>query len=190
MAKGTRLDVIELSLRQIQKEVSLSREENVATTRERLQVLDRRITKHHTNVNQRLDEINQRMDGTMRISSALLPNRLLEDFSPRTKVASVLAEVGILPLAPVLQGVEGCNEMEPDIQGRGFIPNHHHTPVPRLEIPIFEGDKPRWWIRRCERFFTCYQVVESQKVNLAATYLNDMVDAWFQGWSRLRNNFN
>ena len=59
--------------------------------------------------------------------------------------------------------------------------------MPRLQIPIFEGDKPRWWIRQCERFFHHYQVAENQKVNLAVAYLNDIADAWFQAWSQMRN---
>ena len=33
-------------------------------------------------------------------------------------------------------------------------------------------------------------MAEKQKVNSAAAYLNDMADALFQGWSRLRTAFN
>lgn len=66
----------------------------------------------------------------------------------------------------------------------------HHTPMSRLEIPAFDGDKPRWWIRQCERFFHYYWVVECQKVNLAVAYLNDMADPWFQGWSKRRTKLN
>jgi len=47
---------------------------------------------------------------------------------------------------------------------------------------MFEGMNPRWWVRRCERFFQFYKVPKEQKVNLVATYLNDAVDSWFQRW--------
>ena len=29
-------------------------------------------------------------------------------------------------------------------------------------------------------------MAENQKINLATAYFNDMVDAWFQGWDRVR----
>ena len=52
----------------------------------------------------------------------------------------------------------------------------------RLEIPIFEGKKPRWWVRRCERLFQFYRIPENQKITLAAAYLNEVADSWYQGW--------
>ena len=62
------------------------------------------------------------------------------------------------------------------------LANHSHTPVPRLDISIFEGEKPRWWVCRCERFFELYRIGEDHKVVMAATYLNDVVDACYQNW--------
>lgn len=41
----------------------------------------------------------------------------------------------------------------------------NHVPMPRLEIPMFEGKKPRWWVRRCGRFFQFYRIPEDQKIN-------------------------
>ena len=35
----------------------------------------------------------------------------------------------------------------------------------------------------CERFLYHYRVVEENKVNMAAAYLNDAADSWFQNWS-------
>jgi len=58
--------------------------------------------------------------------------------------------------------------------------------MPRLEIPLFEGSKLSWWIRRCERFFQFYGVIENQRINIATAYLNDTADAWFQEWYRSR----
>jgi len=51
--------------------------------------------------------------------------------------------------------------------------SHNHPLMPRLEIPKFEGRRPMWWVRRCDRFFQFYKVSDEQKVNLVATYLND-----------------
>ena len=68
--------------------------------------------------------------------------------------------------------------------------NQSCFPLPKMQIPLFDGISPRWWIRRCERFFQYYNVIECQKVNIAAAYLNDMTDAWYQGWSRMRFELN
>ena len=36
--------------------------------------------------------------------------------------------------------------------------------APKLELSLFEGENPRWWIRCCERMFVFYQIQELQKV--------------------------
>ena len=46
---------------------------------------------------------------------------------------------------------------------RGNYRTSTYTLAPRLEILVFEGLKPRWWIHRCERFFQFYNVVEGWK---------------------------
>lgn len=33
-------------------------------------------------------------------------------------------------------------------------------------------------------------MVENQRVALASTYLNDVGDMWFQGWSKVRDTYN
>ena len=79
--------------------------------------------------------------------------------------------------------------MEQEVPVRNFHPfPNNHPPMPRLEIPMFDGMKSRWWIKRRERFFQFYRVLDEQKVNLAAGYLNDAVDSWFQGWIQAEGN--
>ena len=34
--------------------------------------------------------------------------------------------------------------------------------------------------------FSLYQLLEQQKITLASTYLNDMENAWFQGWITMK----
>lgn len=60
--------------------------------------------------------------------------------------------------------------------------------MPRMEISIFEGDNPRWWVRKCERMFEWYDISKGRRVSLAITYFNDVVDAWYQGWTSVRNH--
>ena len=72
-----------------------------------------------------------------------------------------------------------------NIQVRDLNPQSgNHTPIPKLEILLFDGSRPKWWIRRCEHFFQYYNVAKPQRITLATTYLNDTVDSWFQGWLR------
>ena len=58
----------------------------------------------------------------------------------------------------------------------------------KMEIPLFDSQNPRWSVRRCERMFSIYNVAEQQKVTLVAAYLNDVRDAWFQGWRRVKES--
>lgn len=58
--------------------------------------------------------------------------------------------------------------------------------MPKLDIPMFDGNTPRWWIRRCERAFEWHGVPEQQGVALVAAYLNDTGDDWYQGWAKVK----
>ena len=53
-------------------------------------------------------------------------------------------------------------------------------PLPEMEILVFDEQKPRWWVRRCERTFSVYNISKQQRVPLAFAYLNDVGDTWFQ----------
>ena len=37
--------------------------------------------------------------------------------------------------------------------------------------------------------FSLYNIQEQQKVTMAATYLNYVENAWFQGWSRVKESY-
>jgi len=80
--------------------------------------------------------------------------------------------------------VEQDDEVE-TITRRGredkFTPPQLGFPMPQMEILVFEGANPRWWIRKCKRLFEWYNVPAERRVALAAAYFDDMVDAWFQG---------
>ena len=53
---------------------------------------------------------------------------------------------------------------------------------PKLEIPMFDGVNPLWWVRRCERMFSFYQKLEQQGMTIIAPYLSNVGDTWFQWW--------
>jgi len=49
---------------------------------------------------------------------------------------------------------------------RGIRGAHPTLLGPRMDIPAFEQDRPRWWIRWCKRVFYEYRVAKREKVNV------------------------
>ncbi|KAG8369727.1 hypothetical protein BUALT_Bualt14G0043900 [Buddleja alternifolia] len=61
--------------------------------------------------------------------------------------------------------------------------NSSYTPFPRVEFPHFDGDNPRAWILRCNRYFQVIPTIpEEHKVALASVYLDGKAEMWFQGF--------
>ena len=88
--------------------------------------------------------------------------RLSLDFPPRERNEPILqgnrmnrgigtSEIEVDP-EEELEGILGRDKAEP--------PNHHHSgyPMPRMEIPTFEGVNLHWWVRKCERLFEWYNI--------------------------------
>jgi len=97
---------------------------------------------------------------------------------------------------PILPGIGGnhrnielsVSEREPATveelvpERRREVPTRPHEtgfPVPKLELPVFEGVKPQWWWRSCDKLFEIHRVEENQNVVLAAVYLHDAGDIWY-----------
>ena len=57
-----------------------------------------------------------------------------------------------------------------------------------MEILVFKGDNPYWWVRKCEGMFEWYDISEGRRVSLAAAYFDNVVDAWYQGWTAVRDH--
>ena len=43
-------------------------------------------------------------------------------------------------------------------RGTQVSPHQPGFLFPNLEIPMVDGVNPRWWVHRCERMFSFYQV--------------------------------
>lgn len=83
-------------------------------------------------------------------------------------------------MPPNLGAMVEENHMEKRL-GNQVAPHSPGFPTPKLEIPMFDGTNPRWWVCRCERMFNFYRVLEQQRVTLVVAYLNDPGDTWFSG---------
>ena len=126
-----------------------------------------------------MDQFRQWIQSMFNMLSALPQFRLPPEFLPRALTNPIQPGTGILqrPKGPRGPIEPPGADMEGPVRGL-----NSHVPTPRLEIPLFDGSKPRWWICQCEIFFQLYHISEVQRVTMAATYLDDMIDSWYQGW--------
>jgi hypothetical protein len=60
--------------------------------------------------------------------------------------------------------------------------------LPKLPFPSFEGDNPRLWISRCEKYFGMYEVDAEAWVQVASMHLSPQVACWFQSIERQHPN--
>ncbi|XP_071918893.1 uncharacterized protein [Coffea arabica] len=51
----------------------------------------------------------------------------------------------------------------------------------KIDLPMFTGENPREWIRKCNKYCLNYQTPEDQKVEVIEIYLEEKADNWFQG---------
>ncbi|KAG8371357.1 hypothetical protein BUALT_Bualt13G0079300 [Buddleja alternifolia] len=62
--------------------------------------------------------------------------------------------------------------------------NHgsNYTPFPKIVFPHFDGENPRSWILRSNRYFQVITTIpKEQKVTSASVYLEGKAELWFQG---------
>ncbi|XP_026458493.1 uncharacterized protein LOC113359009 [Papaver somniferum] len=60
------------------------------------------------------------------------------------------------------------------------IPQDSHFKTPKIDFPKFNGDNPRRWVCKCERFIYLKSVAANQQTEVAAMYLEGKADSWFQ----------
>ena len=55
------------------------------------------------------------------------------------------------------------------------------TRLAKMELPNFNRENPKEWIRKANKFFKINGVEESMKSEIAELYFKDRVDTWFHG---------
>ncbi|XP_027098929.2 uncharacterized protein [Coffea arabica] len=70
-------------------------------------------------------------------------------------------------------GVEGGRNGRKEAS-KVLIPN-----PPKIDLPLFSGDNPREWLRKCDKYCWDYQIPEEQKVEVIEIYLEGRADRWF-----------
>ncbi|XP_039066152.1 uncharacterized protein LOC120211739 [Hibiscus syriacus] len=74
-------------------------------------------------------------------------------------------------------------------KGHPFMEKHSRNnntgmflPKPKIELQFFDGTNPRSWIRKCEKYFSIFDVPELQKLEIAAMYFTSKAEVWFDGY--------
>ncbi|XP_026452244.1 uncharacterized protein LOC113352661 [Papaver somniferum] len=49
----------------------------------------------------------------------------------------------------------------------------------KLDFPRFDGENPRRWLRKCDRFLQMHPMEETQKTDFASMYMDGRTDSWF-----------
>lgn len=52
--------------------------------------------------------------------------------------------------------------------------------TPKIELPMLQGNNPRVWVRKCEKYSSVNQISDVQKMDITEMYLEGRVDAWYQ----------
>lgn len=150
MAEGTRLkqmemrmEALEFGMLQTHEAITQSRvdvaamREELATSHEDMQ---RELERHR----EMMDQFGQRINNMFNMLSSLPQFCLPPEFPPRSGARPNSNGSGILPRPPGKTESKGVQGIEIDPQVRDFhLQSGTHTPMPRLEIPLFDGSRPR-----------------------------------------------
>ncbi|XP_027170262.1 uncharacterized protein LOC113770100 [Coffea eugenioides] len=66
-----------------------------------------------------------------------------------------------------------------EVSGRREFRNVHK--LPKMDLPVFDGDNPREWIRKANKYFKIHGVEDDMKSEVAELYFRDRADIWFHG---------
>ncbi|KAL4351905.1 hypothetical protein GQ457_06G037700 [Hibiscus cannabinus] len=74
------------------------------------------------------------------------------------------------------------NHSEPNTLPAQNIPIRGSNFRPKIELQMFDGINPRGWIKRCQKYFTLFDIPEEQKMDLASMHLEGKAETWFDGY--------
>ena len=130
------MESLEASVTRMQEDAAANRED-VEAIRDSIKELERG--------QERADFYGQKMDSMFSMLAVLPQFKVARELHPRLGTEPILEKEGILPRPDGIRMLDEQGVYEHESQGRNI--GHSHPPVPRLEIPIFEGEKSRWWVR-------------------------------------------
>lgn len=57
---------------------------------------------------------------------------------------------------------------------------HHHSYLPKMSFPRFDGTDPRIWKDKCQEYFLLYNIGETMKTSAASLHLDGNAAKWYQ----------
>lgn len=83
--------------------------------------------------------------------------------------------------SPILPTPESSLRVYGEKWGKSLNPqNPHYLFHPKIELPCFDRNNPREWIRKCNKFSLVYQIEERHKTYVVEMYLKGKVDIWHE----------
>ncbi|XP_071924950.1 uncharacterized protein [Coffea arabica] len=73
------------------------------------------------------------------------------------------------------------SRMEPPKEAGSRRETRVHGRLPKMDLPIFDGDNPREWIRKANKYFKLHEIEEDLRAEVAELYFRDRADIWFHG---------
>jgi len=119
-----------------------------------------------TMIEQQMEAQHQRMTETQNQRMAAMENQIVE------KLAQLLRERN-------LEVNEGSSS-SPD---RGLF-----RFLPKLEFPVFDGTNPRYWIKKCSRYFALCKIPDEQRLDVASIHLVGRAETWFASYIAAKKN--
>ncbi|KAK4400375.1 hypothetical protein Sango_1143600 [Sesamum angolense] len=73
--------------------------------------------------------------------------------------------------------------VQPPQSGNGDPQNGtYSTYSKQLKFPKFNGEEPRQWVRRCNRYFNIANtIIDDQKVQVASVQREGRAETWYEG---------
>ncbi|XP_012702297.1 uncharacterized protein LOC105914588 [Setaria italica] len=105
------------------------------------------------------------------------------------------ADRALVPKHPLVKGEQSYplsrNFVEfGDSIGKPYTPHHtgsssYNFRMPKTAFPSFDGDNPKWWKDRCEKYFDMYHIPYHAWVGFASMHFVKGVAYWFQTYEAM-----
>ncbi|XP_027124419.1 uncharacterized protein [Coffea arabica] len=184
MAEGTRFRTLEEQVKRQEIKLQELMESVLSHQSEQLQ-LKNNLTMELEENNKRMENLLSGMEQNFSKSLDQKFNALLSRMTTaQDKVADrgerIMMDQGpILPTPPPHQRLQPEGDQQNSCKrdwSKYQLPN-----PPKIDLHLFSGENPREWLRKCDKYFMNYQILENQKVEIIEMYLDGRADKWFQG---------
>ncbi|XP_071926629.1 uncharacterized protein [Coffea arabica] len=111
--------------------------------------------------------------------SSMMKALLTKEKSSTEKDKTGRDRTPLLPTPPIHQRLNlVADEEAKSCEFLDKIPSHN---LPKLELHMFNGEKPYEWVKKCNKYFMLNKIPEDHKLLVVEMFLEGKADNWFQG---------